>query len=89
MFIWTNKKLNITIKFRQYSVFFHPFAGIDDGEIEAGEQTVYACSGRPLVLQCGENDTSDQQKVSELYANKYNNTREHKHTHMYSVLYSW
>ena len=64
----------MTIKSKHFSLFFHPFSGIDDGEIEAGEQTVYACSGKPLVLQCGENNTSDQQRVSELYAHKYNKT---------------
>ena len=47
---------------------------VEDGDIEAGEQTVYACSGSTLVLQCGENNTSDQQRVSELYAHICNNT---------------
>ena len=36
---------------------------VEDGDIEAGEQTVYACSGSTLVLQCGENNTSEEYKA--------------------------
>ena len=43
---------------------------VEDGDIEAGEQTVYACSGSTLVLQCGENNTSEQYKVGKSHTPK-------------------
>ena len=42
---------------------FVSFIGLDNEDIEAGEQTVYACGGSSLVLRCGENVTHPKDKV--------------------------
>ena len=39
------------------------FAGTDNEEVDGIEQTVYACSGSPLILRCGENETYHQDQV--------------------------
>lgn len=43
---------------------YYFLTGEDNGELEAGEQTVYACSGSSLVLKCGENNTGHENEVS-------------------------
>ena len=39
------------------------FSATDSDDVDAGEQTVYACSGSPLILRCGENSTHQQNTV--------------------------
>ena len=59
---------NITNELIRYTLLFPIFiAEIENDDIDAAEQTVYACSGSTLVLQCGENTTSLQYQVSKLY----------------------
>ena len=36
----------------------------DNEEVDGREQTVYACSGSPLVLRCGENETNHLEQVN-------------------------
>ena len=38
--------------------------GTDNEDVDGIEQTVYACSGSPLILRCGENETYHQDQVN-------------------------